>query len=105
MHSAMPVPYYNFSDKNITHMVKALFSPCSVRVQKGSSEKNLKKSKNFFENPEHFRKKNDYIGEGTFAPPYTARGGGGCGRFFSKSGNGFPFLVNALDIACLGMVK
>jgi hypothetical protein len=61
---------------------------------KGLFRKKLKKSKNFFENPEHFRKKNDYIGEGTFPPPCTARGGG---RFFSKSGNGFPFLVNVLD--------
>ena len=51
-------------------MVKALFSPCTVRVQKGSSKKN-EKSKNFFENPGCFRKKSDYIGEGAFPPSFT----------------------------------
>ena len=30
---------------------------------------------------------------------------GGCGGFLSKSGNEFPFLVNALDKVCLDMVK
>ena len=71
----------------------------------GLFRKKLKKSKKFFENREIFHKKSDYIGEGTFAPPCTARGGGGRGGFLSKSGSEFPFLVNAFDKVCLGMVK